>query len=108
MFHMNARLVGLYYSFTDWDGMYFFHTLRLLNGTLTRAGLESRTHSWTGDANIALYAIAAVQAWAHIGHGQNRRRITWPLLAPAANRHYGRFLEGMTSLSRFAVMNHEK
>lgn len=41
MFHMNAGLVGLYYSFTDWDGMY-----------------------------IALYAIAAVQARAHIGHGQ--------------------------------------
>lgn len=97
--------VGLIWSFV------YDPTLGLLNGALTGAGLEHWTRSWIGDVNIAIYSVAAVQAWAHIGQmvvifvagiqsipselyeaavidGGNRwqvfSRVTWPLLAPAA------------------------
>jgi len=82
-----------------------------LNKLLTAVGLESLTQSWLGDPSLAIYSIAAVQAWAHIGQmavlfiaglqsipqeikeaatldGASQLglffRITWPLLAPAA------------------------
>ncbi|MFC4775822.1 carbohydrate ABC transporter permease [Paenibacillus sp. GCM10023252] len=86
-------------------------TLGSLNGLLELVGLSSWTHNWIGDSTIAIFSIAAVQAWAHIGQmvilfvaglqsipkellesarldGAGRLglffRITWPLLAPAA------------------------
>ena len=85
--------------------------LGALNKLLTAVGLESLTQSWLGDPSLAIYSIAAVQAWAHIGQmavlfiaglqsipqeikeaatldGASQLglffRITWPLLAPAA------------------------
>ncbi|GIQ64792.1 hypothetical protein PACILC2_33600 [Paenibacillus cisolokensis] len=86
-------------------------SLGLLNGALKAVGLESWTHNWLGDAKIAIFSVAAVQAWAHIGQmlilfvagiqaipheliesakldGAGPLRlfasVMWPLLAPAA------------------------
>ncbi|WP_438445443.1 carbohydrate ABC transporter permease [Gorillibacterium sp. sgz5001074] len=86
-------------------------TLGLLNTSLERGGLSGWTQNWLGNPKLALYSLAFVQAWAHIGQmvilfvaglqsipselleaarmdGGSRRqvffRITWPLLAPAA------------------------
>lgn len=85
--------------------------LGLLNELLRTLGLSSLTQSWLGNPSIAIYSIAGVQAWAHIGQmailyiaglhsipeelieaakldGGNRwqifRKVTWPLLGPAA------------------------
>lgn len=82
-----------------------------LNSLLTFIGLEGWTQNWIGNTSIAIFSIAAVQAWAHIGQmtvlfiaglqaiptelieaakldGASKLglffRITWPLLAPAA------------------------
>ncbi|GAB6926258.1 sugar ABC transporter permease [Paenibacillus sp. JCM 10914] len=82
-----------------------------LNQLLTMMGLESWTQNWIGNASLAIFSIAAVQAWAHIGQmvvlfvaglqaippelieaarldGATKvglfLRVTWPLLAPAA------------------------
>lgn len=82
-----------------------------LNSLLTFIGLEGWTQNWIGHTSIAIFSIAAVQAWAHIGQmtvlfiaglqaiptelieaakldGASKVglffRITWPLLAPAA------------------------
>jgi len=86
-------------------------SLGLLNGLLERAGLGNWTQNWLGDMKLAIFSVAAAQAWAHIGQmivlfvaglqaipaelleaarldGGTRwqvfRRVTWPLLAPAA------------------------
>ncbi|WP_141506363.1 carbohydrate ABC transporter permease [Paenibacillus luteus] len=86
-------------------------SLGLLNGLLEAVGLSSWTQNWLGDTGIAIFSIAAVQAWAHIGQmiilfvaglqaipeelvesakldGATRLqlffRVIWPLLAPAA------------------------
>jgi raffinose/stachyose/melibiose transport system permease protein len=86
-------------------------TLGLLNGALGALHLESWRHNWIGDPKLAIFSVAAVQVWAHIGQmamlfiaglqsipeelyeaarldGGSRwqvfARITWPLLAPAA------------------------
>lgn len=93
-----------------WTFMYD-PTLGLINNLLTRIGLESLAQNWLGNVQLALFSVAAVQAWAHIGQmvilfvaglqaipseileaaridGGTRwqvfRQITWPLLAPAA------------------------
>ncbi|KQN97112.1 carbohydrate ABC transporter permease [Paenibacillus sp. Leaf72] len=85
--------------------------LGLLNELLRMLGLSALANNWLGNPSLAIYSIAAVQAWAHIGQmailfiaglhaipeelyeaakldGGGRwaifRRITWPLLAPAA------------------------
>lgn len=82
-----------------------------LNKMLSAIGLESLTQSWLGNPALAIFSVAAVQAWAHIGQmavlfiaglqsipteikeaavidGASSTRvffqITWPLLAPAA------------------------
>ncbi len=82
-----------------------------MNQLLTMMGLESWTQNWIGNASLAIFSIAAVQAWAHIGQmvvlfvaglqaippelieaarldGATKvglfLRVTWPLLAPAA------------------------
>ncbi|RIX59600.1 sugar ABC transporter permease [Paenibacillus nanensis] len=86
-------------------------TLGSLNALLERVGLSTWAQNWLGDSAIAIFSVAAVQAWAHIGQmvilfvaglqsipkellesarldGAGRFslffRITWPLLAPAA------------------------
>lgn len=86
-------------------------SLGLLNGLLEAAGLSAWTQNWLGDTGIAIFSVAAVQAWAHIGQmiilfvaglqaipeelvesakldGATRLqlffRVIWPLLAPAA------------------------
>ncbi|MNC12177.1 sn-glycerol-3-phosphate transport system permease protein UgpA [compost metagenome] len=86
-------------------------TLGLLNSLLDGLGLAGLSQNWLGDPNLAIFSLAFVQAWAHIGQmvilfvaglqsipaelveaarldGANRwtlfRRVTWPLLAPAA------------------------
>lgn len=86
-------------------------TLGLLNSLLDLAGLAGLAQNWLGDPNLAIFSLAFVQAWAHIGQmvilfvaglqsipaelveaarldGATRwtlfRRVTWPLLAPAA------------------------
>ncbi|WP_020618314.1 carbohydrate ABC transporter permease [Paenibacillus daejeonensis] len=86
-------------------------TLGMLNGVLEAMGLSSWNRNWLGNPRIAIFSIAAVQAWAHIGQmvilfvaglqsiprelvesarldGATRLqlflRVTWPLLAPAA------------------------
>lgn len=86
-------------------------SLGLLNGLLEAVGLTSWTQNWLGDSGIAIFSIAAVQAWAHIGQmiilfvaglqaipeelvesakldGATKLqlflRVIWPLLAPAA------------------------
>jgi len=86
-------------------------SLGLINGMLEAIGLSSWTQNWLGDTGIAIFSIAAVQAWAHIGQmvilfvaglqaipeelvesakleGATRVqlfwRVIWPLLAPAA------------------------
>lgn len=102
---LSSVSVGLIWSFI------YDPSIGLLNTALTNTGLEQFTASWTGDANIALYAIAFVQIWAHAGqmmivfiaglHAipeelieaaridgatpfQIFRKVTWPLLAPSA------------------------
>ncbi|MFC4101489.1 carbohydrate ABC transporter permease [Paenibacillus xanthanilyticus] len=89
----------------------FDPTQGLANGLLNRIGLESWSQNWLGDTKLAIFSVAAVQAWAHIGQMvilfvaglqaipkelieaarldgagalQIFRRVTWPLLAPAA------------------------
>lgn len=86
-------------------------TLGLLNSLLEHAGLADLSQNWLGNPNLAIFSLAFVQAWAHIGQmvilfvaglqsipaelveaarldGATRwtlfRRVTWPLLAPAA------------------------
>lgn len=86
-------------------------TLGLLNSFLDGVGLADLSQNWLGDPNLAIFSLAFVQAWAHIGQmvilfvaglqsipaelveaarldGATRwtlfRRVTWPLLAPAA------------------------
>ncbi|MBB6637432.1 carbohydrate ABC transporter permease [Cohnella thailandensis] len=86
-------------------------SLGALNGLLEKLGLGALTQNWLGDMNLAIFSVAAVQAWAHIGQmivlyvaglqaippelleaarldggtrGQVFRKVTWPLLAPAA------------------------
>lgn len=86
-------------------------SLGMLNNALEAVGLSSWTQNWLGDAGIAIFSVAAVQAWAHIGQmvilfvaglqaipeelvesakldGATKlqlfRRVIWPLLAPAA------------------------
>lgn len=86
-------------------------TLGLLNTLLERGGLSGWTQNWLGNIQLAIFSLAFVQAWAHIGQmvilfvaglqaipselleaaridGGTRwqvfMRITWPLLAPAA------------------------
>ncbi|MGO4371022.1 carbohydrate ABC transporter permease [Paenibacillus sp. MCAF20] len=86
-------------------------SLGMLNNALEAVGLSSWTQNWLGDAGIAIFSIAAVQAWAHIGQmvilfvaglqaipeelvesakldGATKLqlfwRVIWPLLAPAA------------------------
>lgn len=86
-------------------------TLGLLNSFLDHVGLADLSQNWLGDPNLAIFSLAFVQAWAHIGQmvilfvaglqsipaelleaarldGATRwtlfRRVTWPLLAPAA------------------------
>ncbi|MFD0672595.1 carbohydrate ABC transporter permease [Cohnella sp. GCM10027633] len=86
-------------------------TLGLLNNLLTSIGLDSLAGNWLGDPDKAIYSVAAVQIWSHLGQmallyiagiqgipadlyesatldGGNRwqlfRWITWPLLAPTA------------------------
>lgn len=83
----------------------------LINRWMDGAGWTGLSQNWLGNTKIALFSIAAVQVWAHIGQmvilfvaglqaipqelvesarldGGNRLqifwRITWPLLAPAA------------------------
>ncbi|WP_211746975.1 sugar ABC transporter permease [Paenibacillus sp. Marseille-Q4541] len=83
----------------------------LMNAVLNLIGLSSLSNNWLGDPAIAIYSVAGIQAWAHIGQmiilfvaglhaipeeineaarldGGNRwqifRFVTWPLLAPAA------------------------
>ncbi|MFZ5752872.1 MAG: carbohydrate ABC transporter permease [Bacillota bacterium] len=82
-----------------------------LNTFLTKLKLDFLIQSWLGDKNIAIYSIAVVQCWAHIGQvmvifiaglqsipkslyevariegatpWQTFRHVTWPLLAPSA------------------------
>ncbi|TYP79165.1 carbohydrate ABC transporter permease [Paenibacillus methanolicus] len=89
----------------------FDPTQGLANGFLSGIGLGSWTQNWLGDTGLAIFSVAAVQAWAHIGQMvilfvaglqaipkelieaarldgagalQIFRRVTWPLLAPAA------------------------
>lgn len=86
-------------------------TLGLLNNLLSRIGLDNLTQNWLGNTDLAIFSLAFVQAWAHIGQmvivfvaglqsipvelleaarldGGTRwkvfSRVTWPLLAPAA------------------------
>ncbi len=86
-------------------------TLGLLNSFLEGAGLADLSQNWLGNPSLAIFSLAFVQAWAHIGQmvilfvaglqsipaelveaarldGATRwtlfRRVTWPLLAPAA------------------------
>jgi ABC-type sugar transport systems, permease components len=86
-------------------------SLGALNGLLEKLGLGALTQNWLGDMDLAIFSVAAVQAWAHIGQmivlyvaglqaiprelleaarldggtrGQVFRKVTWPLLAPAA------------------------
>ncbi|BBI36556.1 carbohydrate ABC transporter permease [Cohnella abietis] len=86
-------------------------TLGVINQALEQSGFGNLTQNWLGDINLAIFSIALVQAWAHIGQmvilfvaglqaipteliesakldGGSRwqvfTRITWPLLAPAA------------------------
>lgn len=86
-------------------------SLGLINGALDRAGLSALSRNWLGDMHIAIFSLAAVQSWAHIGQmvilfvaglqsiprelleaakldGGTRLqvffRVTWPMLAPAA------------------------
>ncbi|AFC31129.1 carbohydrate ABC transporter permease [Paenibacillus mucilaginosus] len=102
---LSSVSVGLIWSFV------YDPSIGLLNLSLQKAGLESLALSWTGDAGLALYSIAAVQVWAHAGQmmivfiaglhsipaelyeaaridGGGRwqifRKVTWPLLAPSA------------------------
>ncbi len=102
---LSSVSVGFMWSFV------YDPSLGLLNGLLEAAGLSSWTHNWLGDKSLAIFSIAAVQAWAHIGQmiilfvaglqaipqelvesarldGANRFklfiRVIWPLLAPAA------------------------
>lgn len=86
-------------------------TLGLLNSFLEGVGLADLSQNWLGNPSLAIFSLAFVQAWAHIGQmvilfvaglqsipaelveaarldGATRwtlfRRVTWPLLAPAA------------------------
>ena len=92
-----------------WQFMYD-PNIGVLNQLLRGAGLGGWTRTWIGDPNIAIYALAWVQMWVHIGEvmlifiaglqtipedlyevgklegagpWQRFRYITWPLLAPA-------------------------
>ncbi|MFB9328139.1 carbohydrate ABC transporter permease [Paenibacillus aurantiacus] len=89
----------------------FDPTQGLANGVLNEIGLGAWTQNWLGDTGLAIFSVAAVQAWAHIGQMvilfvaglqaipkelieaarldgagplQIFRRVTWPLLAPAS------------------------
>lgn len=93
-----------------WTFMYD-PSLGLINGFLDGAGLSALSQNWLGNTQIAIFSVAAVQSWAHIGQmiilfvaglqsippelleaakldGGTRFtifwRVTWPLLAPAA------------------------
>ncbi|WP_017378836.1 carbohydrate ABC transporter permease [Paenisporosarcina sp. TG-14] len=93
-----------------WSYMYD-PSLGLINTLLTRFNIDFLSQNWLGDADIAIYSIAIVQVWFHTGQmliifvaglqgiprelyeaaeveGANRwqtfRKITWPLVAPAA------------------------
>lgn len=93
-----------------WSFMYD-PNLGLVNLMLRGIGLDSLAQNWTGDGSIAIYSIAFAQAWAHIGQmmvifiaglqaipedlyevaniegaskWQTFRKVTWPLVAPAA------------------------
>ncbi|ANE48994.1 ABC transporter permease [Paenibacillus swuensis] len=82
-----------------------------LNLMFAKAGLPNLAQNWLGNMNMAIFSVAAVQAWAHIGQmvilfvagiqaipkellesakldGGSRlqifTKIMWPLLAPAA------------------------
>lgn len=116
---MNVMLRALYFMPTIlssvsvgfiWTFIYDSN-LGALNKFLQMIGLESLAQNWLGNPAIAIFSIAAVQAWAHIGQmavlfiaglqsippelheaakldGASKLglffRITWPLLAPAA------------------------
>ncbi|PZD96022.1 sugar ABC transporter permease [Paenibacillus sambharensis] len=117
--HVNAALRSLYFipAILSSVSVGFIWTFiydpsfGMLNNLLESAGLSSWSRNWLGDAGIAIYAVAGVQAWAHIGQmvilfvaglqaipadllesakldGGTRwqvfRHVTWPLLAPAA------------------------
>ncbi|GGC85318.1 ABC transporter permease [Thalassobacillus devorans] len=93
-----------------WTYMYD-PNLGLINKLLDLANLEFLTMNWIGDGDIAIYSISAVQVWFHTGQmliifvaglqgipkdlyevakmeGANKwqtfRKVTWPLVAPAA------------------------
>ncbi|MDF2925726.1 MAG: msmF 10 [Paenibacillaceae bacterium] len=93
-----------------WTFMYD-PTLGLINNLLTSLGLEGLTQNWLGNTELAIFSLAFVQAWAHIGQmiilfvaglqaippelleaarldGGSRwkifAKVIWPLLAPAA------------------------
>ncbi|WP_100406934.1 carbohydrate ABC transporter permease [Bacillus solitudinis] len=93
-----------------WSYMYD-PSLGLINTVLAQLNLASLSQNWLGNADIAIYSIAIVQVWFHTGQmliifvaglqaipkdlyevaeveGANRwqvfRKITWPLVAPAA------------------------
>lgn len=93
-----------------WSYMYD-PTLGLVNTLLSQFNLEFASQNWLGNAGIAIYSIAIVQVWFHTGQmlivfvaglqaipqdlyevaqveGANRwqtfRKVTWPLVAPAA------------------------
>lgn len=86
-------------------------TLGLLNTLLNKLSLGFLSQNWIGDADIAIYSIAVVQVWFHTGQmliifvaglqgipkdlyevakiegatrWQTFRKVTWPLVAPAA------------------------
>lgn len=86
-------------------------SLGILNELLSLAGLDFLRQNWLGNANIAIYSLAATQVWFHAGQmliifvaglqaipkelyevaeieGASRwqrfRTVTWPLLAPSA------------------------
>ncbi|TBL73268.1 carbohydrate ABC transporter permease [Paenibacillus thalictri] len=93
-----------------WTFMYD-PSMGLINQALNGMNLPSLAMNWTGDIDIAIYSVAFVQVWAHIGQmmvifiaglqgipedlyevakieGANNRQtfvhVTWPLIKPAA------------------------
>jgi raffinose/stachyose/melibiose transport system permease protein len=112
---LNVFLRALYFMPTILSsvsvGFMYDSNLGALNKLLQMVGLENLAQNWLGNPSIAIFSIAAVQAWAHIGQmavlfiaglqsiptelkeaavldGATKIglffRITWPLLAPAA------------------------
>ncbi|MTD31322.1 carbohydrate ABC transporter permease [Planomicrobium sp. YIM 101495] len=86
-------------------------SLGILNQLLGLAGLDFLQQNWLGNANIAIFSLAATQVWFHAGQmliifvaglqaipkelyevaeiegaskWQTFRKVTWPLLAPSA------------------------